>query len=133
MKCLLCTHNFQDKILLKNHYIARHKINPTNWFFKALFKKDNDRFFVRKCYRCKQFLTSQSEEKTHNFLKHYQKGGQIPLEYKPIAIKTDNTVKKFSIEIDKHKNSYDFTDSINYQKIFLMWLILNLIRMERNS
>ena len=118
---MLCTHNFQDKNSLKNHYIARHKINPTNWFFKALFEDNVDRFFVRKCYCCKQFLTSRGKEKTHNFLKHYQKGGQIPLEYKPIDIKTDNKVKKFSIEFDKHKNSYDFTDLIKLPEDFFLF------------
>ena len=46
MKSFLCTRNFQDKNLLKNHYIVEYKSNPNNWFFKAPFGKDKDRFFV---------------------------------------------------------------------------------------
>ena len=79
MKCLLCTSNFQEKNSLQNQYIDRHKINSSNWFFKALFKKDNNKFFIKKCYRCEQFLTSRNKEKIHKFLKHYQKGGQLHL------------------------------------------------------
>ena len=118
MKCLLCTRNFQDKNLLKNHYILKHKTNPNNWFFKALFKKEEDTFFVRKCCQCEQFLTSISEEKKHNFSKHFQKGGQMTLANRPIEIKTDTTVKKFSIEYDKRKSSYDFMDPIKLLEDF---------------
>ena len=65
MKCLLCARNFQDKNLLKNDYIVRHKTDQDNWIFKALFEKDKDKdkFFVRKCYRCEEFLTSRPREK----------------------------------------------------------------------
>ena len=61
---------------------------------------------------CEKFLTNRSDEKQHIFLKHYQKGGQIPLENRPIIIKTDNTIKKLIIEYDKHKNSHDFKDPV---------------------
>ena len=43
MKCLLCTRNFQDTNLLKNHYIVEYKSNPNNWFFKALFERGKER------------------------------------------------------------------------------------------
>ena len=62
MKCLLCTRNLHDKNLLKNHYELKHKSDPNNWFFKALFKKNKDIFFVRKCYRCEKFLTSRTAD-----------------------------------------------------------------------
>ena len=51
-------------------------------------------------------------------MKHYQKGGQIPLENRSIIIKTDNTIKKFVIEYDKHKNSYDFEDPVGLLEDF---------------
>ena len=49
-------------------------------------------------------------EKEHNFLKHYQEGGSLPIELKPI-IRTilDRNLQKFSINFDEHSNSYDFT------------------------
>ena len=117
-KCLLCILAFKDKNSLQKHYIDKHKVNFSNWFFKPLFKKDKGEFYVRKCYRCEQFLTSRNEEKTLNFLKHRQKAGQLPLEYKPIEIKTKETYKTFSIEFDKHKNSYDFADPIKLPEDF---------------
>ena len=118
MKCLLCTRSFEEKNSLQNHDIDRHEINSSNWFFKALFKEDNNRFFVRKCYWCEQFLSSQSEEKTHNFLNHYQKGGQLLIEYKPIETDIKQIVKKFPIEFEKHKNSYDFADPVGLPEAF---------------
>ena len=108
MKCLLCTRQFEEKNLSVKHYITDHKINTANWFFKVLFKEKKGHFFSRKCYRCEAFLTSESEEKRHNFLFHLQKGGKISLEYRPIIVKIDGTIKKFVIEYNKHKNSYDF-------------------------
>ena len=94
MKCLLCTCQFQNKNSLKSHYRLEHKLNPNNWFFRAIFEEDKEDFFLRRCCRCDKFLTSRSDEKQHNFLFHYQKGGQIPLENRPIIIKTDETIKK---------------------------------------
>ena len=80
--------NFQD---IQRHYIEKHKVNPTNWHFKALFKKGRKNFFIRKCCRCNEILTSQKRERIHSFIKHYQKSGQLSLEYKPIA----TTFQKF--------------------------------------
>ena len=119
MKCLLFTRNFEDKNSLQSHYIETHGVNSTNWFFKALFKKKNkSKFFVRKCYRCNEIFTSQNQEKNHNFVKHYQKGGQIPIEYKPIETNIRQTIKNFSMKFDKHQNSYDFADPISLQEEF---------------
>ena len=50
---------------------------------------------------------------------HYQKVGQVPLENKPIIIKTDGTIKKFLIECNKHKNSCDFEDPVKLVEDFL--------------
>ena len=58
MKYLLCVQEFMDKNILKNHYIIYHKINAENHFFKAMFKKYNESFMLRKCYRCDEFITS---------------------------------------------------------------------------
>ena len=80
MKCLLCVQDFIDKNNLKKHYLNQHRINSKNHFFKALFEKNNEIFSFRKCYRCHDLITSRSEEIQHNFIKHYQKGEEIPLE-----------------------------------------------------
>ena len=127
-KCLLYILDFKDKNSLQKHYIDKHKVNFNNCFFKALFKKDKGKFFVWKCYRCEQFLASRNEEKTHNFLKYYQKGKQLPVEYKPIEIKTKETYKTFSTEFDKHKNSYNFADPIKLPEDFF-----NVVDIEFNT
>ena len=67
MKCLLRTQQFDDQNLLKNHYITDHKINSTNWFFKALFKENKGHFFTRKTYMCETFLRSKSDKKKTQF------------------------------------------------------------------
>ena len=45
-----------------------------------MFEKNNEIFSFRKCYRCHDLITSRSEEIQHNFIKHYQKGEEIPVE-----------------------------------------------------
>ena len=92
----------------ESHYKLFHKINTSNWFLKALFEESKGNFFCRKYYRCEKFLTNRSEEKQHDFLKHYQKGGEILLEHCPIIKNNDGTITKFEIQYEKHKNSYDF-------------------------
>ena len=127
MKCLLCTHQFEEKNLLVKHYITDHKINTANWFFKALFKEKKGHFFSRKCYRCETFLTRKSEEKRHIFLFCLQKGGEIPLEDQPIIIKNDGTIKKFVIEYNKHKNSYDFEHPVKLVEDFFPVVDINFV------
>ena len=87
-------------------------------FFKALFEENKERFLARKCYYCEKFLTGSFDEQQHSFLKHYEKGGQIPLENRPFIIKTDNAIKKFAIEYDKNKDSYDSEDPVKLLKDF---------------
>ena len=51
MKYLLCTHIFEDEIVLKNiyikkkHYIQIDRVNSDDSFFKALFQKSKKKHF----------------------------------------------------------------------------------------
>ena len=113
MKCLLCSAETTDQTVLIRHYEKVHSVNTENYFFKGLFKKKDKKkfFFVRKCYRCEQILSSRNEEKIHNFLKHFHEGGKFPIEDKPITMSFLSEKRKlFRIEYKKHKNSYDFGD-----------------------
>ena len=83
-----------------------------------MFKQNKRHLFCRKCYRCETFLTSEKQEREHNFLKHLQRGGEIPLEDRPIIIKNDGTITKFVIEYNKHKNSYDFEHPVKLVEDF---------------
>ena len=49
-------------------------------FLEHYLKKKNKNFSLSKCYRCHDLITSCPKEIQHNFIKHYQKGGEIPLE-----------------------------------------------------
>ena len=119
MKCLLCANNLEDEIKLIYHYIEVHNVDSNNWFFKDLFTKTLNKFFIRKCYRCDEILTNQKHEQIHNFLKHYQQGGQTPLENKPIdQINIEHTIRKFSINFEKHQNSYNFCNLIKLPEEF---------------
>ena len=75
-----------------------------------MFKKNIGTFSLRKCYRCDKLITSSSEEVHHNFIIHYQKGGEIPIENRRVKQTSDGSVVKFTIDYDSHKNNYDFTD-----------------------
>ena len=47
--------------------------------------------------------------KNHNFLSHYQFGGQLPVENKPTNIlKRSNFLTTFSINFDQHQDFDDF-------------------------
>ena len=83
MRCLHCPRNFEDNDFFKKHYAISHKIN--NYFSKKLFEKNsNKEFSIRKCHRCDEILISESDERIHNFTQHNQKGGNLPIESKPI-------------------------------------------------
>ena len=55
IKCLLCTRQFEEKKLLVKYYITDHKINITNWFFKALFKEKKETFLTESAIGVKLF------------------------------------------------------------------------------
>ena len=111
MKCLLCTHIFEDEIVLNNHYIQTDRVNSDDSFFKVLFQKSKKKtFFIRKCYRCDKILTSQYQEKIRNSMKHYQEGGQLPIKGKAMESIIGQEKKKIFINFEKHKDSYDFID-----------------------
>ena len=54
------------------------------------------------------------------FLKHYQQGGSLPIELKPIS-KTvlDHNFQKFSINFDEYSDSYDFANGMGLAKEFI--------------
>ena len=55
MKCLLCSLHFIREVVLKNHYIDYHAINPDYIFFKDLFLPDT---VDKKCNICKETFQS---------------------------------------------------------------------------
>ena len=59
------------------------------------------------------------KKKTHSFVKHYQEGGNLLIELKPIKKNNfDRDFQKFSRNYDDHSSSYDFTDGMVFLKNF---------------
>ena len=56
MKCLLCEFNSNETQKLRDHYIAQHKVDIENQFFKKLFDEKKNIFYGKKCVRCGEFL-----------------------------------------------------------------------------
>ena len=131
MKCLVCTRNFIDKNDLRKHYVVQHRVNDKNHFFNALFKKNSGNFSIRKCYRCDRLITSSFHEVQHNFINHYQKGGEISIENRPVNKTTDGSIVKFTIDYDSDKNSYDFTDTSNMLEEFFEVVDTNFVTDEK--
>ena len=48
MKCLLCEFNSNETEKLRDHYIAQHKVDIENQFFKKLFDKKKKHFLRKK-------------------------------------------------------------------------------------
>ena len=127
MKCLLCTRNFVDKNDLGKHYAVKDRVNDKNHVFNALLKKNSGNFSLRKCYRCNKLIASSFHEVQHNFINHYQKGGEIPIKNRPVNKTTDGSIVKFTIDYDSDRNSYDFTDAGRILKDFFEVVDLNFV------
>ena len=48
MKCLLCEFNSNETQKLRDHYIAQHKVDIENQFFKKLFDEKKKHFLRKK-------------------------------------------------------------------------------------
>ena len=80
-------------------------------FSKKLFSRD--RFFMpRKCFRCDYFCVNSKDEKTHNFLSHYQHVGRKLIVDKPLKrIFFEENLQSYSIHFSEHDADYNFYDS----------------------
>ena len=110
MKCLLCSFKFKDLKELLDHYLSYHNIDENNWFFQKLFQV-NSKTLLRKCVRCSEFLTSEKHKATHNFLKHYEDGKNIPFEEKLLDILKFSGLTIYSTNFRKHNEFYNFYNS----------------------
>ena len=108
MKCLLCSSTFQNQENLLNHYISYHNVDENNCFFQKLFQIKNNKSILKQCVRCSEFLTTEKHKSIHNFLKHYEEGKNVPFEKKPIDIVKLHGLTMKSIELQKHKDFYNF-------------------------
>ena len=57
------------------------------------------------------FLVNNTDNKGRNFLKHYQQGGVLPFENRPINITRFDGLSVYSISFDEHQRFYSFYDS----------------------
>ena len=127
MKYLLCVQHYIAKDILREYYIIHHKVNVNNYFFKSLFEDYHENFTVRKCDRCKEIIVSRSQEIQHNFLVHYQKGGEQALENRQFKITSDGQITKYLTDYETHKETYDFFNSEKLLEDFLEVVDINFI------
>ena len=112
MKCFLCSLKFDNSLQLENHYLNFHKVNPDNKFYqnlKNLDKKNN--YLFQKCLRCSELLPTTKFKTIHEFVQHYSDGNQELAENKPINIEDNKLFTKYSIDIKKFGDFYDFYNS----------------------
>ena len=55
MKSLLCNFNSNKPNEVREHYIAFHKVDPKNEFFKKIFEEVRNVFHGKRCVRCQEF------------------------------------------------------------------------------
>ena len=98
--------DFFDQSSLKNHYLPQHNVDENNHFFKKPFSRDRV-FVARKCFRCDHFCVNSRDEKTHNFLSHYEQGGRQPVEDKPLKRTFfDENLQRYCIDFSEHGLGY---------------------------
>ena len=110
MKCLLCNFNLNEPNEVREHYIAFHKVDPKNEFFKKIFQEVRNVFHGKRCVRCQEFLPTSKFKINHNFLKHYENGKNV-IEEKSVNNINIGTVRKFEITFQEHSSIYDFYNS----------------------
>ena len=108
MKCLCCNGNFEGLGSLEQHYVEAHNVDENNYFFRKLLTRD--RYFCpRKCFRCDYFCCNGRDEKVHNFLEHYQQGGTLSSEEKPVKLTHfDGDLQKCCITFNEYGEFFDF-------------------------
>ena len=84
------------------HYIAFHKVDPKDGFFKKFFQVKNV-FHGKRCVRCQAFLPTSKFNINHDFLRHCKNGENV-IEEKPINITNIATVRKFEIKFQEHSS-----------------------------
>ena len=113
MKCVLCSLNFDTSLQLEHHYLNFHKVNPDNKFYRNLINlNEKNNYLFRKCLRCSELLPTTKFKTIHEFIRHYSDGNQELLpENKPINIEENKLFIKYSIDIKKFGDFYDFYNS----------------------
>ena len=108
MKCLCCQENFEEVDAPKRNYFEVHGVESAYYFFRKLFTKDRV-FIPRTCFRCEHFCASERDKKIYNSLVHYQQGGALPAEDKPLTFTSfDKYLQRYSKSFDEYSNFYDF-------------------------
>ena len=119
MKCILCGLQFDDNFKLENHYVDFHKVNPKNKFYQNLLSFTHNNYLFQKCLRCSELLPTSKFKAVHDFLNHYDEGDYELAEDKPIDIEENDIFIKYSIDVKKFGDSYDFYNSESVISDFL--------------
>ena len=100
--------------------------------FQELFQVNN-KTLLRNCVRFSEFLTSEKHKATHDFLKHYEDGKNIPFEEKPLEILKFPGLTIYSTDFQKHNEFYKFYNSEKCVDDFLKNVKYKFKPNEKNS
>ena len=124
MNYLLCNQEFDAGNIQsqQQHYEQFHQVYKNNYFYRNLLGKDRIVFVPNECVGCDYFYLSRKDKHYHDFLQHYQHGGNFPFGAWPSNIKRHDGRIHYSISFEEHQEYYRFFDSddtiINFIYLF---------------
>ena len=84
-------------------------------------------YLVRSNYR------DEKQKTEHDFLKHYEKGKEVPFEEKPLDIIRYPALTIYKIEFKKYNKDYDFNDSEKCVDTFLRNINIDIKQQTKNG
>lgn len=131
--CLLCYQEYKANNIISQqpHYENFHSVNKNNYFYYNLFEKDRNDFIPNKCVRYDYFLLNCSDN--FNFFQHYQQGGNLQFESRPINIKRYDRLVYYSFPDDDHHEFHSFFDSEKTVRNFINLFELKFVPVKKKS
>ena len=119
MKCLCCNGTFEGLGSLE-------QLMKTTIFFGSFLQ--GQIYLSKKCFRRDYFCPKGRDEKVHNFLEHYQHGGTLLSEDKPMKITYfDRDLQKYCITFSEDAEFLDFYDPREVISQFVMVFEQNFV------
>ena len=87
--------------------------------FKNFSRQKKKSLIFQKFLRCNDFITTNSYNVKHDFLKHYDQGQDVAFEDKPLDIIRSPHIIKYEISVRKFGDDYEFQNSEELVNDFL--------------
>ena len=119
MKCLLWSKELTNINELTEQSVTFHRVDPNNWFFKNIFKCENEILKLRECLCCRNVIAIFEEKKINDFIRLYEDGQVKTFELTPMHMEQSGLITKYVISAYRHKDEYDFYDAEKVVNDFL--------------